>query len=80
MLGQGCAPDVVTYTALISSFEKGGQWRLALEAYERMRAQVRRVLALLPHCSACLLACLSLRRPPLPTLALTCTPPPPHSS
>ncbi|EFN58079.1 hypothetical protein CHLNCDRAFT_142374 [Chlorella variabilis] len=39
MQGQGCHPDVVTYTALISAFEKGGQWRLALEAYERMRAQ-----------------------------------------
>jgi pentatricopeptide repeat domain-containing protein 1 len=31
MHGQGCSPDVVTYTALISAFEKGGQWRLALE-------------------------------------------------
>ena len=40
MQGQpGCSPDVVTYTALISAFEKGGQWRLALSAYERMRCQ-----------------------------------------
>ena len=31
MQGQGCNPDVVTYTALISALEKGGQWRLALE-------------------------------------------------
>jgi pentatricopeptide repeat protein len=31
MQGQGCHPDVVTYTALISAFEKGGQWRLALQ-------------------------------------------------
>lgn len=28
--GGGCRPDVVTYTALISALEKGGQWRLAL--------------------------------------------------
>ena len=26
MQGQGCTPDVVTYTALISAYEKGGQW------------------------------------------------------
>jgi len=29
MLKQGCVPDVVTYTALISTFERGGQWQLA---------------------------------------------------
>lgn len=33
---QGCAPDVVTYTALISANERGGQWRRALQAYEEM--------------------------------------------
>lgn len=43
MHGQGCNPDVVTYTALISAFEKGGQWRLALE--------VRRCLA--THAAGC---------------------------
>ncbi len=37
MQSQGCTPDVVTYTALISSFEKGGQWRRALAAYNQMR-------------------------------------------
>ena len=31
MQAQGCRPDVVTFTALISAFEKGGQWRLALQ-------------------------------------------------
>jgi pentatricopeptide repeat protein len=39
MQTQGCTPDVVTFTALISSFEKGGQWRRALGAYEQMRLQ-----------------------------------------
>lgn len=28
---QGCEPDVVTYTALINAYEKGGQWRRALQ-------------------------------------------------
>lgn len=37
MQQQGCTPDVVTYTALISAYEKGGQWRRALTAYEAMR-------------------------------------------
>jgi pentatricopeptide repeat domain-containing protein 1 len=27
---------VVTYTALISAYERSGQWLLALEAYEEM--------------------------------------------
>lgn len=31
MRAQGCMPDVVTYTALISAYERGGQWQLALE-------------------------------------------------
>ncbi len=39
MQQQGCTPDVVTFTALISAFEKGGQWRRALGAYEQMRLQ-----------------------------------------
>ena len=39
MQSQGCTPDVVTYTALISSYEKGGQWRRALQAYNQMRHQ-----------------------------------------
>lgn len=37
MQSQGCTPDVVTYTALISSYEKGGQWRRALAAFNQMR-------------------------------------------
>jgi pentatricopeptide repeat protein len=39
MQNQGCTPDVVTFTALISAYEKGGQWERALGAYEHMRAQ-----------------------------------------
>lgn len=39
MQQQGCTPDVVTFTALISAYEKGGQWRRALAAYEMMRQQ-----------------------------------------
>ena len=39
MQAQGCTPDVVTYTALISAYEKGGQWRRALNAFDQMRSQ-----------------------------------------
>lgn len=39
MQQQGCVPDVVTFTALISAYEKGGQWRRALAAYDLMRQQ-----------------------------------------
>lgn len=31
----GCRPDVVTYTALISALEKGGQWARALQVRAR---------------------------------------------
>ncbi len=31
MQQQGCMPDVVTYTALISAYERGGKWQLALQ-------------------------------------------------
>lgn len=30
MQRQGCRPDVVSYTALIQAYERGGQWRRAL--------------------------------------------------
>ncbi len=39
MNSQGCTPDVVTYTALISAFERGGQWQRALGAFHKMCAQ-----------------------------------------
>lgn len=39
MQASGCTPDVVTYTSLISAYERGGQWHLALAAFERMVAQ-----------------------------------------
>jgi pentatricopeptide repeat protein len=39
MEATGCTPDVVTYTSLISAYERGGQWHLALQAFQRMLAQ-----------------------------------------
>lgn len=39
MQSRGCTPDVVTYTALISALERGGQWQLALEAFQQMLAR-----------------------------------------
>ncbi len=35
--GYDCTPDAVTFTALISAYEKGGQWLRALGAYEQAR-------------------------------------------
>ncbi len=35
----GCTPDVVTYTALISAYERGGQWQKALQAFHKMCLQ-----------------------------------------
>jgi pentatricopeptide repeat domain-containing protein 1 len=31
MQSSGCKPDVVTYTALVSAYERGGQWMKALQ-------------------------------------------------
>ena len=39
MQRQGCRPDVVTYTALIQAYERGGQWRRALAAFDEMVAR-----------------------------------------
>ena len=39
MNSQGCTPDVVTYTSLISSYERGGQWQKALQAFHKMCLQ-----------------------------------------
>jgi pentatricopeptide repeat domain-containing protein 1 len=39
MQTQGCTPDVVTYTALISAFERAGQWQMALRAFQQMCIQ-----------------------------------------
>ena len=38
MQPQGCKPDSITYSALITAFERGGQWRRALRAFEQMQA------------------------------------------
>lgn len=37
MSSKGYRPDVVTFTALISAYERGGQWRLALGAFNAMQ-------------------------------------------
>lgn len=42
MQRQGCRPDVVTVTALIQAFERGGQWRRALAVSHGNGAQQRR--------------------------------------
>lgn len=39
MQGQGFKPDAITFSGLISAFERGGQWRRALKAFEQMQAQ-----------------------------------------
>lgn len=40
MQQQGCTPDVVTYTALISAYERGGKWQLALQVASLPTAKV----------------------------------------
>jgi pentatricopeptide repeat domain-containing protein 1 len=35
----GCRPDVVTYSGLISAYHKYGQWHKALRAFEQMQQQ-----------------------------------------
>ena len=37
MQTRGCKPDSVTYGGLILAYEKGGQWRKALAAFEQMK-------------------------------------------
>lgn len=39
MKANQCTPDVVTYTALVSAYERGGQWMKALEAFNQMQRQ-----------------------------------------
>jgi pentatricopeptide repeat protein len=34
---EGCERSVITYSSLIHACEKGGQWELALQLFERMR-------------------------------------------
>ena len=34
--GSSCSPDVVTFTTLISAYEKCGEWTRALGAYQAM--------------------------------------------
>lgn len=37
MKHSGCRPDVVTYSALISAYNKSGQWHKAVKAFEQMQ-------------------------------------------
>ena len=37
MQAKGCKPDSVTYGGLILAYEKGGQWRRALAAFDQMK-------------------------------------------
>lgn len=39
MTSQSCMPDVVTYTALISAYERGGRWQSALQVFHKMCVQ-----------------------------------------
>lgn len=39
MQTQGCKPDSITYCGLITAYERGGQWRRALKAFEQMQSQ-----------------------------------------
>lgn len=39
MQASGCRPDAVTFSVLISAYERGGQWRRCLQAFERMQQQ-----------------------------------------
>ena len=45
MQQQGCTPDVVTYTALISAYERGGKWQLALQVASLATARAEVVTA-----------------------------------
>jgi pentatricopeptide repeat protein len=76
MQQQGCTPDVVTYTALISAYERGGQWQRALQAFQQMCMQVGRASSSpgrrTPHASSCS----RLRHPCARPLSGQCAPPP----
>jgi pentatricopeptide repeat protein len=39
MAPQGCKPDSITYSALISAHQRAGQWQRALRAFEAMQAE-----------------------------------------
>jgi pentatricopeptide repeat domain-containing protein 1 len=36
MQQQGCRPDGITFSALITAYQRGNQWREALQAFSRM--------------------------------------------
>lgn len=36
MISQGCRPDGITFSALITAYQRGNQWREALQAFSHM--------------------------------------------
>lgn len=38
MLAQNCRPDGITFSALITAYQRGSQWREALQAFSHMPA------------------------------------------
>jgi pentatricopeptide repeat domain-containing protein 1 len=40
MQAASCKPDFITFTALVSAYEKGGQWMRALQARRPPRADL----------------------------------------
>ena len=55
MQAQGCRPDVVTYTALIQAYERGGQWRraLAVSVWLGLGVARKQLGVLEARCKAC---------------------------
>lgn len=51
--GQGCKPDSITFSALISAYERGGQWRRALKALEQMQVSCKDILSYTSHVESC---------------------------
>jgi pentatricopeptide repeat domain-containing protein 1 len=39
MPAQGCKPDSITYSALITAYQRAGQWKRALRAFEDMQME-----------------------------------------
>lgn len=46
MQAAGCRPDVVTYTALIAAYERGGKWLRALDTFHTVSAPGRHMGAM----------------------------------
>ena len=46
----GCVPDALVYAMLVRAFANAGRFELALEYYERMRAEVEGGVVVSPLC------------------------------